>query len=117
MRYWFRWTECDIGFGGPKAIIPFRFCSPSIAHGQAKRTSNELKIHTRFRWELYNRRTLQALRDAQRAASVLAFPLKIFEEGPSLSLRKGESAYMYGDGKQTNPGACHGEARLLASLL
>ena len=37
------------------------------------------------------RRTLQALRDA---ASVLAFPFKIFEEGPSLSLRKGESAYM-----------------------
>ena len=58
------------------------------------------------------RRTLQALRDA---ASVLAFPFKIFVEGPSLSLRKGESAYMYGDGKQTNPGACHGEARLPAS--
>ena len=56
MRYWFRWTECDIGFGGPKAF-PFCFCSPSIAHGQAKRTSNELKIHTRFRWELYSRRT------------------------------------------------------------
>ena len=97
MRYWFRWAECDIGFGGPKAIIPFRFCSPSIAHGQAKRTSNELKIHTRFRWELYNRRTLQALRDA---ASVLAFPLKIFEEGPSLSLRKGESACMATESKQ-----------------
>ena len=52
-------------------------------------------------------RTLRALRDA---ASVPAFPFKIFEEGPSLSLRKGESANMYGDGKQTNPGACHGEA-------
>ena len=51
------------------------------------------------------------------AASVLACPFKSFEEGPSLSLRKGESAYMYGDGKQTNPGACHGEARLPASVI
>ena len=57
------------------------------------------------------RRTLQALRDT---ASVLAFPFKIFEEGPSLPLRKGESAYMHGDGKQANPRACHGEARFPA---
>ena len=52
-------------------------------------------------------RTPQALRDA---ASVLAFFFKIFEESPSLSLRKGESAYMYGDGKQTDSRACHGQA-------
>ena len=51
---------------------------------------------------------LQALRDA--ATPVLAFPFEIFEEVPSLSLRKGESTYMYGDGKQTDSGACHGEA-------
>ena len=44
------------------------------------------------------------------APSVFAFSFKIFEEGHSLSLRKGRSAYMYGDGKQTDSGACHGEA-------
>ena len=60
------------------------------------------------------RRTLQArLRDA---ASVLAFPFKSLKKALLYRcMRNGESAYMYGDGKQTNLGACHGEARLPAS--
>ena len=106
------WTECDIGCG-PKAIFN------SFLSASARRPLHMLRRkggQTSSSFTLVSdgsfRRTLEALRDA---ASVLAFPFKIFEEGPSLSLRKGESAYMYGDGKQTNPGACHGEARLPAS--
>ena len=41
-------------------------------------------------------RTLQVLRDA---TGFLAFSFEILEEGPSPSLKKGESAYMYGDRK------------------
>ena len=103
MRYWFVDRKRSSTLSFPLLLAVHCTCS---GKKEVKRAQDSHAFQMRAR------RTLQALKDT---ASVLAFPFKIFEEGPSLSLRKGESAYMYGDGKQTNPRACHGEARLPAS--
>ena len=100
MRYWFMDRKRPL-------LFPFRFCCARRPLHMRRRKGGGTSSRLTHVSDGSFGRTLQSLRDA---ASVLALTLKIFGEGPSLSLRKGESAYLYGDGKQTDSGACHGEA-------